>query len=1402
MRPSFHERSALTSDFDAIRISLASPDKILSWSHGEVTKPETINYRTFKPERDGLFCAKIFGPITDWECLCGKYKRMKHRGVICDKCGVEVTQAKVRRERLGHITLATPVSHVWFFKGLPSRIGHLLDISLRDLERVLYFEAYVVVDPGETELKQNQLLNEEQYRKAREEHQHRFKAQMGAEAIKELLKRVNVERLAIELREKMRTEQSAQKKLKHAKRLKVVDSFRKSSNRPEWMILDVIPVIPPELRPLVPLDGGRFATSDLNDLYRRVINRNNRLKKLMELKAPDVIIRNEKRMLQEAVDALFDNGRRGRVLRGANNRPLKSLSDTLKGKQGRFRQNLLGKRVDYSGRSVIVVGPELKLHQCGLPKKMALELFKPFIYNKLEERQLVATIKQAKEMVEMQRPEVWDILEEVIREHPVLLNRAPTLHRLGIQAFEPVLVEGKAIRIHPLVCTAFNADFDGDQMAVHIPLSPEAQIEASVLMLSSNNILSPAHGAPIAIPSQDIVLGCYYLTKAKSGARGEGRAFANPDDVMLALEAGEVETLSPIRLRYTGELQDLTASHDDQDVLRTEVQTVVSRIINTTVGRVILNQTIPAEMPFVNGLLKKKGLQQLVQSCYLRFGLEKTVEMLDALKHLGFTYATRSGLSIGIDDLIIPKEKAQLVTNARNEVIKVESQYLEGAITNGERYNKVIAIWSEATEDIANAMFGEMESIDKEGRQFNPVYIMADSGARGSKQQIRQLAGMRGLMAKPSGEIIETPITANFREGLAVMEYFISTHGARKGLADTALKTADSGYLTRRLVDVAQDVIIHEEDCGTVDGIEARAIVESGEIIEPLRDRIMGRVTLERITDPFTGDTIVDVNQVMDEALSSAIQDAGIEKVKIRSVLTCASRRGVCAKCYGRDLATGKMVELGQAVGVIAAQSIGEPGTQLTMRTFHIGGTASRVSAESTLEARNSGTVRFHGLQVVTAKDGNLVVMNRAGSLVVQDQKGRDRERYPIVYGARLKVKDGQAVEEGQVLVEWDPYTFSILTEDAGQIRFKDILEGITVHEEVDEVTGLSRLIIVDSPDEKKQPAVEIKNKDGKITRKYHMPVHAHLMVQDGENVSAGDVLAKIPRETTKTKDITGGLPRVVELFEARKPRETAVISEIDGVVKHGGIVKGQRKIIIVPDEPGAEPREYALPRGVHVNVQEGERVRAGEPLMDGPSNPHDILNVLGEKALQAYLVNEIQEVYRLQGVNINDKHIEVIARQMMRWVKIEDVGDTEFLVDEQVDKFRFLEENERVLGEGGRPAQGRPLLLGITKASLSTDSFISAASFQETTRVLTEASISGKVDKLRGLKENVTMGRLIPAGTGFEFYRHVQIPPDEPPPPPPPAQPSDDELELERDMEYFVEPDEALVPRTGDASD
>ena len=1442
MRSSFADRGSLTADFDAIRISLASPETIRSWSHGEVTKPETINYRTFKPERDGLFCAKIFGPVTDWECLCGKYKRMKHRGVICDKCGVEVTQAKVRRERLGHITLATPVSHVWFFKGLPSRIGHLLDISLRDLERILYFEAFVVIDPGDSEFEPHQLLTEEQYRKAIEEYGPKFRAQMGAEAIKELLKRADIHDLAEQLRVDMRRENSVQKKLKFAKRLKVVGAFQKSTNRPEWMILDVIPVIPPELRPLVPLDGGRFATSDLNDLYRRVINRNNRLKKLMELKAPDVIIRNEKRMLQEAVDALFDNGRRGRVLRGANNRPLKSLSDTLKGKQGRFRQNLLGKRVDYSGRSVIVVGPELQLHQCGLPKKMALELFKPFIYNKLEGRGLVSTIKQAKEMVDQQLPEVWDILEEVIREHPVLLNRAPTLHRLGIQAFEPVLVEGKAIRIHPLVCTAFNADFDGDQMAVHIPLAPEAQIEASVLMKASKNILSPANGAPITVPSQDIVLGCYYVTKVKGAPGCEAlepshrcvgrvalddvadptsgdvivqanrrissdlverlraagcdrvkvrpREFASVDEVGLALAAGEIETLTPIRLRLSGALMDLTRARDDQDVRRTPVEQADGKIIDTTPGRVIFNNELPDEIPFVNGVLKKKGLGQLVQYCYLKHGVAKTVEMLDRLKQLGFKYATVSGLSIGIDDLIVPAQKASIIKEANDEVIRVEQQYLEGAITNGERYNKVIAIWSDVTERVADEMFNEMEGLADDGvRDFNAVYVMADSGARGSKQQIRQLAGMRGLMAKPSGEIIEVPITSNFREGLTVQQYFISTHGARKGLADTALKTADSGYLTRRLVDVAQDVIISEEDCGTPDGIESRAIVDSGEIIEPLRDRIVGRVALEDVVDPFTNDVIVPGNALIVEDLASQIEDSGVEKVKIRSVLTCAARRGVCAMCYGRDLGTGKLVELGLAVGVVAAQSIGEPGTQLTMRTFHIGGTASRVSAQSTLEAKHAGTVRFDEIQWVKAKDGALVVMNRTGSLVVQDENGRDRERYKVVYGAHLKVSDGESVDPGRVLVEWDPYTFSIITEKTGVVRFKDIDEGLTVREEVDEATGLSRLIIMDSPDEKKQPRVEVRNAAGKLDRKYNMPSHAHLMVADGQEVTAGEVLAKIPRETTKTKDITGGLPRVQELFEARKPRETAVISEIDGTVKIGSIVKGLRKIIIVPDESAAEPREYSLPRGVHVNVQDGDRVRAGDQLMDGPSNPHDILSVLGPKALQSYLVEEIQEVYRLQGVTINDKHIEVVARQMMRWVKIEDPGDTDFLIEEQVDRSRFLTENERVVAEGGQPATGRPLLLGITKASLSTDSFISAASFQETTRVLTEASISGKVDHLRGLKENVTMGRLIPAGTGYDFYRGVEIEADEPPPAPPP---SVEELDLEREMEYLVEPETA----------
>jgi DNA-directed RNA polymerase subunit beta' len=1354
------EKTQLAPDFEAIRISLASPEKIRHWSHGEVTKPETINYRTFKPERDGLFCARIFGPVADWECLCGKYKRMKHRGVICDKCGVEVTQAKVRRERLGHIDLASPCSHVWFFKGLPSRIGHLLDIPLRELEKVLYFESYIVIDPGDVPgIKERELLTDERYRELVRDYPAQFVAKMGAEAIKELLAMVKVEELSIELRKRMREETSQQKKLKYSKRLKVATSFLKSGNRPEWMILDVIPVIPPELRPLVPLDGGRFATSDLNDLYRRVINRNNRLKKLMELRAPEVIVRNEKRMLQEAVDALFDNGRRGRVLRGVNNRPLKSLSGTLKGKQGRFRQNLLGKRVDYSGRSVIVVGPELKLHQCGLPKKMALELFKPFIYNQLEKQGHAATIKQAREMVERQEPVVWDILEEVIREHPVLLNRAPTLHRLGIQAFEPVLVEGKAIKIHPLVCTAFNADFDGDQMAVHIPLSPEAQIEAAVLMLSSNNILSPASGQPIAVPSQDIVLGIYYLTRDRAGAKGEGRVFASLDEVLLALDAHEVTTQTPIKLRIQGDFVDLTQEHDPQDILRAVVQEDVRRVINTTVGRVIFNDSIPAGLPFINGTLKKKGLQSLVNYSHIRLGHEMTVKMLDDLKNLGFLYATKAGISIGIDDLVTPDAKKGLVGKAEKDVIAVEQQYLDGVITNGERYNKVIAIWSEVTDKVAKEMFKAMDEREKSSGELNPILVMSDSGARGSAQQIRQLAGMRGLMARPSGEIIETPIHANFREGLNVLQYFISTHGARKGLADTALKTADSGYLTRRLVDVAQDVIISEQDCGTLRGISASAIVEGGEEIESLRDRIVGRTALEDVIDPVEGRTIVESNQEIDEGLAAEIQRSGAQRVRIRSVLTCESRRGCCIKCYGRNLATGRPVEIGEAVGVIAAQSIGEPGTQLTMRTFHIGGTA-RLEESSKHEARQDGIIKYIELQTVKSRKGERIAMNRNGSLTIIDDRGREVARYQIVYGAHILVEDGARVTQDQLLATWDPFTFAILTEVAGHIKFQDLKEGVTFDEEVDEVTGQSRMVVKDSPDEKKQPRMEIRNASNKILKTYQMPVRANLMVVDGETVEPGDIIAKIPRETTKTKDITGGLPRVVELFEARRPAETAVMSEIDGIVALGPIAKGKRKLIITGDD--GEEREYDIPRGTHINVQEGDRVRAGEALMDGPLNPHDILRVLGMQRLQEYLVNEIQEVYRLQGVNINDKHIEVIVRQMLRWVKIKEVGDTDFLLEEQVDRFRFTDENERVVGEKGEVAQAEPLLLGITKASLSTDSFISAASFQETTRVLTEAAISGRIDYLRGLKENVIMGRLIPAGTGMEYYRNVDIERDE----------------------------------------
>ncbi len=1305
-RSSPYDRANLIADFDSIRISLASPEKIRSWSHGEVTKPETINYRTFKPERDGLFCARIFGPVADWECLCGKYKRMKHRGVICDKCGVEVTLSRVRRERLGHIELASACSHVWFFKGLPSRIGYLVDITLRELERVLYYEAFVIIDPGEsTGLSMGEVISDERKRQLDQEFPGGFVAMMGAEGVKELLRKLDIESLSQEIREKMRTETSAQKKLKFAKRLRVVESFRKSGNKPEWMILDVIPVIPPELRPLVPLDGGRFATSDLNDLYRRVINRNNRLKKLMELHAPDVIVRNEKRMLQEAVDALFDNGRRGRVLRGANNRPLKSLSDTLKGKQGRFRQNLLGKRVDYSGRSVIVVGPELKLHQCGLPKKMALELFKPFIYHRLEQRGHCTTIKQAKELVEQQDPVVWDILEEVIKDHPILLNRAPTLHRLGIQAFEPVLVEGKAIKLHPLTCTAFNADFDGDQMAVHIPLSPEAQIEASTLMLASNNILSPAHGAPITIPTQDMVLGLYYLTKMRPNSKGSGRTFASIDDVLIALEMGEVETLTAIKLRHTGKVIDLTKAFDNQNILYTEPIEFNKQYMDTTVGRVILNDVLPDAMPFINGLLKKKGMAQLVQYCYLKFGRVVTVGMLDEVKKLGFLYATRAGISIGIDDMVVPEEKVSLVRDAEKQVVEVQQQYQEGAITQSERYNKIIEVWSKVTEAVSDKMFKNMEEDDRTGRILNPIYIMADSGARGSKQQIRQLSGMRGLMARPSGEIIETPITANFREGLNVLEYFISTHGARKGLADTALKTADSGYLTRRLCDVAQDVIITEDDCGTSDGIYVEPIIESGEIIEPLRDRIIGRVALEDQRD-YENEIIVRVNQEITEELASAIQAAGIERVKIRSVLTCESKRGVCRLCYGRNLATGRMVERGEAVGIISAQSIGEPGTQLTMRTFHIGGAATRISEQSTQDAKSDGYVRFNNVNTVRNNKGELIAMNRNGILIIVDEKQRERERYPVVYGAKINVEDGAPVKANQILLEWDPYTFSILTEVTGAVHFKDLIDGVTTQEQVDEITGNMQVVVTESSDEKRFPTVIMRPEGGGRSeeKRYLMPTHAHLMVSDGDVLHAGDVIAKIPRATTKTKDITGGLPRVVELFEARKPRETAIIAEINGVVKYGEVTKGMRKLYIAGDD-GVQ-KEYSIPRGVHINVQEGERVRSGDPLMDGPRNPHDILAVLGEKELQKYLVNEIQEVYRLQGVNINDKHLEVISRQMMRWVRIEDIGDTEFLPDEVVDKFKFREENTRVIEAGGRPASGKPLLLGYHEG-VSLDRFV-----------------------------------------------------------------------------------------------
>jgi len=1347
-------------DFDQVRISIASPEKIRSWSWGEVTKPETINYRTFKPEKDGLFCAKIFGPINDFECLCGKYKRMKYRGIICERCGVEVTRSKVRRERMGHIELASPVAHIWFFKGTPSRIGLVLDLSIKDLEKVLYFESYIVINPEDTDLKEKQLLTEDEYKEAQETFGDKFEAKIGAEAIKKLLIQIDINAEADRLRELMKTETSQQRKLRHAKRLRVFKALKESGNRPGWMILDVIPVIPPDLRPLVRLDGGRFATSDLNDLYRRVINRNNRLEKLIELKAPELIIRNEKRMLQEAVDALFDNGKRGRVHLGANRRPLKSLSEALRGKQGRFRQNLLGKRVDYSGRSVIVVGPELKLHQCGLPKKMALELFKPFIFHELEKEGLVPSVKVAREWHEQEKPEVWDFLEEVVKEHPVLLNRAPTLHRLGIQAFEPILIEGKAIQIHPLVCAAFNADFDGDQMAVHVPLSVEAQIESKTLMLATQNILSPANGRPLAIPSQDMVLGCYYIMLEKPGLKGEGRIFSTLDEVLLAYENKEIDLQASVKVRFSGSFMNLSTYYDDQAVLTCPVKEYDRQLIETTPGRILFNSILPSKIPFVNGKLKKKGLESLVYFVYLKEGHDTTINVLDMMKQVGFNYATKAGFSLGIDDFIIPQEKATLVDKAQKDVQKIENLYKGQTLSAGERFNQIITIWGNLTENVSSAMIEEMRRVSFKGTDLNPLYVMADSGSRGNKQQIRQLAGMRGLMSKPSGEIIEMPIISNLREGLNVVQYFISTHGARKGLADTALKTANSGYLTRKLVDVSQEVIVDEEDCGTLKGVNVSAIVENGELIEPFVDRIIGRTALERIVHPDTNQVIIDMNEEITEVTAQTLENLGIERIKIRSLLTCESKKGICLLCYGRDMSTGNPVQLGQAVGVIAAQSIGEPGTQLTMRTFHVGGIAMGGAEKSKLEAKNNGVVKFNNLISVTNKDGILIVVNRNANIAIVDHRSREVEHYQVPYGAKLLVQDGSEIKARSTFAEWDPFNTFILTEESGVVGFHDVVLGITMEETLDEGTGKIAPVIIDPKDEKMQPHMVIKDKNNKTLKKYYLPSGANLEVKDKDAVFAGDVLAKIPREAARTKDITGGLPRAEELFEARKPKVPAVISEIDGVVKYGGLVRGHRKLT-VHNERGGE-KEYFIPKGAHLSVGETERVKAGTPLMDGSVNPHDILRVLGEKELAEYLLREVQEVYRLQGVSINDKHVEIIIRQMLRWVKVEEVGDTDFLVDEQLDKFVFQAENEKIIKGGGKPAKARPLLLGITKSALSTESFIAAASFQETTRVLTEASLYGKVDHLRRLKENIIMGRLIPAGTGYKFYRDVDLKDDE----------------------------------------
>jgi len=1358
------KQHAPVEHFDSIKIGLASPEMIRAWSYGEVKKPETINYRTFKPERDGLFCAKIFGPVKDYECLCGKYKRLKHRGVVCEKCGVEVTQSKVRRERMGHIELASPTAHIWFLKSLPSRIGLMLDMTLREIERVLYFEAFVVIDPGMTPMQRGQLLTDEMYLEAIEEHGDEFDARMGAEAVFELLRTIDLAAEVKKVREEMSGTSSETKLKRLSKRLKLLESFIESGNKPEWMVMTVLPVLPPDLRPLVPLDGGRFATSDLNDLYRRVINRNNRLRRLLELNAPDIIVRNEKRMLQEAVDALLDNGRRGRAITGTNKRPLKSLADMIKGKQGRFRQNLLGKRVDYSGRSVIVVGPTLRLHQCGLPKKMALELFKPFIFQKLQLRGEASTIKAAKRLVEREGPEVWDILEEVIREHPVMLNRAPTLHRLGIQAFEPVLIEGKAIQLHPLVCTAFNADFDGDQMAVHVPLSLESQLEARALMMSSNNILSPANGDPIIVPSQDVVLGLYYMTRENVGAKGEGMFFADVQEVHRAYESRNVSLQAKIRIR----LKQYTKAADGS-------LTETVKHFNTTVGRAILSEILPKGLPFelINQDMTKKNISATINACYRALGLKETVVFADQLMYTGFAYATRAAVSFGIDDIVIPEQKTKIVAGADREVKEIQDQYASGLVTNGERYNKVVDIWSRANDQVAKAMMeklGSEEATDSKGQKtrqksFNSIFMMADSGARGSAAQIRQLAGMRGLMAKPDGSIIETPITANFREGLNVLQYFISTHGARKGLADTALKTANSGYLTRRLVDVAQDLVVTEQDCGTTNGLTMTPLVEGGDVVEALGERVLGRTLAEDILKPGSQDQVLIArNTLLDETLVRLIESEGVDQLKVRSPITCDTRYGVCSACYGRDLGRGRPISIGEAVGVIAAQSIGEPGTQLTMRTFHIGGAASRAAAASSVEVRNKGTIRFHHVKTVEHEKGHLVAVSRSGEIGVVDEFGRERERYKIPYGAVINVKEGDAVAAGQVCATWDPHTHPVVTEVPGFVKFQDFVDGLTVTTQLDEVTGLSSTVVLDTKQrggKDLRPTIKLLNAKGKevtfanteIPAVYTLPPGALINLEDGAKVSAGDVIARIPQESSKTRDITGGLPRVADLFEARKPKDPAILAEKSGTVSFGKETKGKRRLVITGDD--GEKYEELIPKWRQLNVFEGETVERGEVIADGELNAHDILRLQGVESLANYLVREIQDVYRLQGVKINDKHIEVIIRQMLRKVEVVASGDTGLLRGEQLDRSRALDINDRTVAEGKTGAHLQPVLLGITKASLATESFISAASFQETTRVLTEAAVRGLKDDLRGLKENVIVGRLIPAGTGFAAHAH-----------------------------------------------